>query len=521
MSVDPERRPGAEVHPAWDGFDELQPLDRHNRELAAHVHPADWQNPVPEGRYNLVVIGGGTAGLVTAAGAAGLGAKVALVERKLLGGDCLNAGCVPSKALIRASHAAHEVRRASRFGVRVPGPPEVDFPVVMERVRRLRAGIAPHDSASRFRDLGVDVYLGQARFAGEGIVQVGDRTLGYAKAVLATGGRASGLPIPGLAEAGSLTNETVFSLTELPPRLGIIGAGPIGCELAQAFARLGSRVSLFEVASGVLPREDRDAAAIIQQQLVEDGVEVICGARELTVAAGADGKHLRAESDGAARDVAVDEILVAVGRRPNLEGLDLETVGVEHDRGGVLVDDRLRTTNRRIYAAGDVCSRFKFTHAADAQARIVIQNALFFGRAKASALTIPWATYTAPEIAHVGLYPHEAEQQGVAIDTIRIDMRDVDRAILDGDERGFLKVHVLRGRDRIVGATAVARSAGDLISAVTLAMTAKQGLGAVARSIHPYPTQAEVLKKAADAYNRTRLTPRVKKLLKWLLAWQR
>ncbi|MBZ0115212.1 MAG: mercuric reductase [Thermoanaerobaculia bacterium] len=504
-----------------EGIEELRPLDDHNLRLAANVHPTDWENPTPQGRYNLVVIGAGTAGLVTAAGAAGLGARVALVERILLGGDCLNVGCVPSKALIRSAHVAAEVRDAGDFGVRVRGDVEVDFPAVMERMRKLRADISPHDSAARFRDLGIDVFMGEARFERDGVVRVGDSELRYSKAVVATGARAAAPPIPGLDGIQYLTNETVFSLTELPRRLGIIGAGPIGCELAQAFARFGSQVFLVEAEHGVLPREDPDAAALVLRQLERDGVRVLCCGRRLELAQEADGTHLKVESHDRHYDEVVDRLLVAVGRAPNVEGLNLEAVGVSFDRQGVKVDDRLRTTNRRIFAAGDVCSPYKFTHAADAQARIVIQNALFFGRSKASLLTIPWATYTAPEVAHVGLYEHEAESQGIAIDTFRVDMAGVDRAILDGDDSGFLKVHVKRGSDRIVGATVVARNAGDLVSEITLAMVAGKGLATLSRTIHPYPTQAEVIKRAGDAYSRTRLTPTVRRLFDRLLAWQR
>ena len=500
---------------------ELKPLDDHNLRLAANVMPEGWENPKPRGRYNLVVIGGGTAGLVTAAGAAGLGARVALVERKLLGGDCLNVGCVPSKALIRSAHAAAHVRDAGGYGIRVRGDVDIDFAAVMERMRRLRADISPHDSAARFTDLGIDVFLGQARFEKPGLVTVGDAELHYKTAVIATGGRAAAPPIPGLDEVPYLTNESVFSLTELPRRLGVIGAGPIGCELAQAFARFGSEVFLVEAEHGILPREDPDAAAIIRTELERDGVQVLCCGRGLRLDESSDGVHLYVDSHGGNYDIAVDQLLVAVGRRPNIEGLNLEAVGVAVDGIGVKVDDRLRTTNRQIYAAGDVCSSFKFTHTADAMARIVLQNALFFGRSKVSALTIPWATYTTPEVAHVGLYEKEAKERGVAIDTFRVDMSGVDRAILEGDDQGFLKVHVKKGGSRIVGATVVARNAGDLISEITLAMVAGVGLDTLARTIHPYPTQAEIIKKAGDAYNRTRLTPRVRWLFEKLLAWRR
>jgi pyruvate/2-oxoglutarate dehydrogenase complex dihydrolipoamide dehydrogenase (E3) component len=478
-------------------------------------------NPEPAGRYNLVVLGAGTAGLVTAAGAAGLGAKVALVERHLMGGDCLNVGCVPSKALIRCARAVAEVREASAYGVDVPGGVRADFARVMERVRRLRADISPNDSVRRFHEMGVDVFLGEGRFSGPDRVEVGGRTLRFARAVIATGARAAAPPIPGLAEAGHLTNETLFTLTELPERLVVVGAGPIGCEMAQAFARLGSRVVLVENARGVLPREDTDAAKIVAEALRRDGVEIRCATeiREVRRAAGGE-KSLVLHCDGKVGEILTDAILVAVGRAPNVEGLDLEAAGVAYDRSGVTVDDQLRTSNRRVFAAGDVCFRYKFTHTADALARIVIRNALFFGHARASALTVPWCTFTTPELAQVGLSEDEALKRGVAVDVLRLDLGDVDRARLDGDE-GLLKVVVKRGTDRILGATLVARNAGDMISEVTLAIVAGAGLKTIADTIHPYPTQAEVLKRAGDAWNRGRLTPPVKRLFAGLLAWRR
>lgn len=498
----------------------LRPWDAHNQELYANVHPPDWRSPAPASRYNLVVIGGGTAGLVTAAGAAGLGARVALIERHLLGGDCLNVGCVPSKALVRAARAAAEVGNAASFGVRVAGA-TVDFPAVMERMRRLRAGISPHDSAARFRELGVDVFIGDARFAGRDTVEVGGATLRFQKAVIATGARAAVPPIPGIAGVPYLTNETLFSLEELPRRLAVIGAGPIGCEMAQAFARFGSEVHLIEAGAGILPREDRDAAAIVQAALVRDGVKLLLGASGLSVARDAHGTLVAAEAQGRDHVIGVDALLVAAGRAPNIEGLGLAAAGVAFDSRGVQVDDRLRTTNPRILAAGDVCSRFQFTHAADFMARIVIQNALFGGRKRASSLVIPWCTYTSPEIAHVGLTDREAAARGMAVDTFTQELAKVDRAILDGEDEGFVRVHVRRGTDRIVGATVVAAHAGELIGELSLAMTARLGLGAIGAAIHPYPTQAEAIRKLGDLYNRTRLTPFVRRVFARWLAWQR
>ena len=402
------------------------PNDEHNQQLVANVHPVDWVNPEPAGRYNIVVIGAGTAGLITAVIAASLGAKVALIEKHLMGGDCLNVGCVPSKGMIRAARAWADLRNAAEFGLHVPAGVKYDFGAVMARMRKLRAGISHNDSAHRYAKLGVDVYIGSSRFTGSDAIQVdgpaGNRTLIFAKAAICTGARAAAPPTPGLKEAGYLTNETVFSLTELPSRIGVIGAGPIGCELAQSFARFGSQVYLIEAEHGILPNEDLDAADIVEQQMRRDGVTLLCCGKELKVQKTDAGKRMMVDSHGRQYDVTVDEILVGVGRAPNVEGVGLDTVGVEYDKSGVKVNHRLQTTNPRIYAAGDICSRYKFTHAADAMAQIVIQNALFphpLGLAYASveSLTMPWCTFTEPEIAHVGIYEKDAKIKGIEVET--------------------------------------------------------------------------------------------------------
>ena len=501
---------------------QMEPRDVYNEQLVSHVHPSDWQNPTPDGRYNLVVIGAGTAGLVCAAGAAGLGANVALIERHLMGGDCLNVGCVPSKAIISAARRAAAVRDAAEFGIGSEGGPKVDFGAAMERMRRLRAGIAPNDSAERFKGLGVDVYLGQAEFLDDNSVQVDGRTLNFSKAVICTGARAAAPSIPGLDTVAYLTNETIFSLTELPKRIGIVGAGPIGVEMAQTFARFGSEVFLVEAQHGILPREDPEAAARVMKSLQKDGVTVLCCGKELTLSPTEGGKvRMQVLAHEKGYDETVDHLLVAVGRAPNVEGLGLEKVGVEFDRKGIKVNDNLRTTNRRIFAAGDVCSPYQFTHAADFMARIVIQNALFGGRAKASALTIPWCTYTQPELARVGLIESEAREKGIEVDTFTQDLADVDRCILEGETNGMVRVHVAKGTDRILGATIVGGSAGDMIAEVTLAMTHGMGLKKIGSTIHPYPTQAEAIRRVGDLYNRTRLTPFVKKAMSKWLTWTR
>lgn len=487
----------------------ISPDDVHNQLLVSRVHPPDWVNPQPSDRYDLVVLGAGTAGLVVAAGAAGLGIglKVALIEKHLMGGDCLNVGCVPSKCMIRSSRVVAEMRDARSFGVIPPDTIEVDFPAVMERMRQLRAGISENDSADRFKKLGVDVFLGEASFLDRDRIQVSDRILNFKKAVIATGARAHDPEIPGLAEAGYLTNETVFSLTDRPRRLAVIGGGAIGCELAQTFQRLGCEVMLFHKHARLLDREDPDAAELLQQVFLEEGIRVILNCNIDQVRSSPEGKVIDANGES----FIVDEILVGAGRAPNVEGLNLEAVGVNYDRKGVKVNDYLQTTNPRIYAAGDICMDWKYTHAADAAARIVIKNALFspfgFGRSKLSSLTMPWVTYTDPEIAHVGIYESDDAE------LIKITLDKVDRAIADGETNGFIKLLHRKGSDEILGATIVARHAGEMISEITTAIIGKRGLNTLSTVIHPYPTQAEMIKKAADAYRRKLLTPTSRKLL--------
>ena len=506
MSADPARPPAL---PSRDADERLRDA----------VHPRGWINPEPRRRYDLVVAGGGTAGLVTAIGAAGLGARVALIERGLLGGDCLNTGCVPSKAILRSARAAAEARRAAAFGVRVDGV-AADFAAVMRRMRERRADISPHDSAERLRAAGVDVYFGEARFTGSSTIAVEGRTLPFRRAVIATGGRPAVPAIAGLDAVPYLTSETLFALTEQPRRLAIIGAGAVGCEMAQAFARLGTAVTLIDHDARVLPHEDADASAILARRLTADGVNVVLGAKIL----GASPAGLEISGPGAGSGAALesgaglgtgarlvsgaglqpcDQLLVAAGRSPNIEALDLAAAGVAFDAGGVIVDDHLRTTNRRIFAAGDVASQYKFTHAADALARIVIQNALFFGRKRASALVIPWCTYTDPEIAHVGSYGGEA---------ITIYLADVDRAVVDEEREGFVRVHHNRGR--LLGCTVVASRAAEMIGVAAHALTHGASLANLGSTIHPYPTLNNAFRAAGDAYARTRLTPPIQRLLR-------
>lgn len=486
-------------------------LDEHDRRLTALVRPSDYRNPAPASKYDLVVIGGGTAGLVCAAGAAGLGARVALVERSRLGGDCLNTGCVPSKAMLRSARLVAESRRGPALGVQSSA--HADFPAVMARMRARRADLAPADSAERFTSLGVDVFFGSASFSGPRSVSVGSENdtgrseLRFRKAVIATGSRPILPDIPSLSGTPFLTNESVFDLTTQPRELVVIGAGASGCELAQAFARLGTRVTLIESGAHVLPREDREAAAIVEASVRADGADVLLGT-QVTAVRWAEGRFA---VECGTRTTSADALLVATGRAPRVEDLGLDMAGVASSREGITVDDRLRTSNERIYAAGDVCSRYKFTHAADAMARIVVRNALFFGRARMSSLVIPWCTFTSPEVARVGAAGDEAAASGA--EAITIPLSSVDRAVVDEATDGFVRVHHRKGR--IVGATVVAPDAGDLISAIALVMRYGGSLADLSSAVFPYPTISIALRQAGDVYRRSAVTPRLKTALRY------
>jgi pyruvate/2-oxoglutarate dehydrogenase complex dihydrolipoamide dehydrogenase (E3) component len=471
------------------------------------VRPPGWHNPRLRDKYDLVVIGAGPGGLTAARGAAMRGAKVALVERALIGGDSLNVGSVPSKALIRTARIYADMRGTESFGSRTPDTIAVDFPAAMDRMRRVRSRLGRAVSAHRISEAGIDVYFGEARFAGSDTITVADNVLRFKKALIATGARALITPIPGLKETGYLTNETVFNLSECPRRLLVMGGGPLGCELAQAFCRFGSYVVIAQDDPMFLPREERDAAQVLSEALARDGVEVHLNTTVVAVRMEGTQKVVDMICAGDRFSVSVDEILVGLGRAPNVESLDLEAAGVLYDtEAGIHIDDFLRTSNPRIYAAGDVCLEHKFTHAAEASARIAMANALFRGRGRLSAMTIPWCTYTDPEIAHVGLYVREAWEKSIPVETFTVLMHDVDRAVTDGEDEGFVKIHVKQGTDRILGATIVARHAGEMIGGLSLAISAGIGLRALARVIHAYPTQVEAIKMAADAYHRARLT---------------
>ncbi len=408
------------------------------------------------------------------------------------------------------------MRHADRFGACVPESIEIDFAIAMSHMRRLRGRISRSDSINDLAAEGIDVFLGKGHFVSERVIEVDGARLRFDKAVIATGARPDTPTIPGLEQAGFLTNENVFDLTELPRRLLVIGGGPLGCELAQAFSHFGSQVIIVQNMPLFLPKEERDAAQLLSDAFARDGIEVRLNTLVTAVRTQGEEKIVEMLSDDYHSTVTVDAILTGVGRVPNTEELDLDKAGVDTaDDGSVRVDDFLRTRNHHIYAAGDVCLQHMFTHTADASARIVVRNALFPGRQRVSALTIPWCTYTDPEIAHVGLYVREANEQGISIRTFTVPLHQVDRAILDDEQTGFVKLHVAQKSDKILGATIVASHAGEMINEITLAMVAGIGLNTLASVIHAYPTQAEAIRMAANAYQRTRLTPFLSKLMRW------
>jgi pyruvate/2-oxoglutarate dehydrogenase complex dihydrolipoamide dehydrogenase (E3) component len=487
----------------------------HERERVANTRPSGWRNPQPGGHYQLAIVGAGPAGIVAAELAASVGARVALIERYAIGGVNLNAGSVPSKTLIRTSRIYADMRDAQHFGANVPDDVDVDFAAAMQRVQRVRARLSRDDSARRLATAGVDVYFGEARFIASDTLTVDGRTLGFRKALIATGARPHIPDIPGLAQAGYLTNDNVFELTELPRRLLVIGGGPLGCEQAQAFCRLGAQTTIVQDKPLFLGQEERDAAQILSEAFARDGIEVRLNTTALAVRMASGTKLVDLVSDDFRNTIGVDAILTGAGRTPNVEGLDLAAVGIDCDAGGrIRVDDFLRTGNANIYAAGDVCLERSFVDTATASARTAVQNALLGRNQRWSTVVVPSCTYTDPEIARVGLSVREANRLGIPVKTFTIPMHEIDRAITDSETAGFVKVHVRGRTDRILGATIVARHAGDMINEITLAMVAGIGLRRLSRVLHAYPTQAEAIRQAADAYNRTRLTPRVRARLR-------
>jgi pyruvate/2-oxoglutarate dehydrogenase complex dihydrolipoamide dehydrogenase (E3) component len=488
---------------------------------------AKWPRPARFDR-NLVVIGAGAGGLVSAYIAAAVKAKVTLIESHKMGGDCLNYGCVPSKALIRSAKLARQLRKAGDLGL-ADAQARVDFGAVMQRVQRVIRDIEPHDSVERYTSLGVEVLQGHARITSPWSVEVtqpdGTRqTLTTRSIVIAAGARPFVPPIPGLAESGCLTSDTVWQLTELPRRLVVLGGGPIGCELAQSFARLGSEVTQVEMVPRIMIREDPEVAELVAQSLRDDGVQLLTGHQAIRVESDDQGKRLVVKHAGGERAIAFDQLLCAVGRSPRVTGYGLEELGIAlTPRRTIETNEYLQTLYPNIFAVGDVAGPYQFTHTAAHQAWYAAVNALFgrFRSFKADYSVIPWATFTDPEVARVGLSETEAREQGVAHEVTRYGIDDLDRAIADGTAHGFVKVLTVPGKDRILGVTIVGEHAGDLLAEYVLAMRHGLGLNKILGTIHTYPTLAEANKYAAGEWKRAHAP---QKLLQWVQryhAWQR
>ncbi len=491
--------------------------DPHDARWLAELLPPGRQNPKAAPHYAVVVVGGGPAGLVVAMGAAGLGAKVAIIEAGLLGGDCLNVGCVPSKALLAAGHAAHATRGRPELGVDASAPADVDFERVMAHVREVRSRIAHHDGVARLEAAGVDVFLGRGTFVARDAVEVDGQRISFARAVIATGARAALPPIPGLAEADPLTNETVFALTRRPTSLVILGAGPIGVELGQAMARLGTRVTLVDQASQLLPREDADASAVVALQLQADGIVLRLGTKIVSVNRAGERTEVVVEGPEGPETLIGERVLVALGRQANVDGLGLAAAGVQATPRNVIVDDWLRTTNPHIFAAGDITGLSAFTHTADTMARIVLQNLLFVRSRRWSSAVVPTVAYTQPELGRVGPEPAAlAERSDLQVFTV--EMSDVDRGRTERATAGFARVHV-DPRGRIVAGTVVGEGAGETLHLLVLAMSRGIRVGSLASVMFAYPTRAEVVRKLGDAYNRQRLTPRTASWIRRWIGW--
>ena len=491
------------------------PTDPTDHQLIDLTRPPEWCNPASGQQYDLVVIGGGPAGLVSAVIAAGLGAKTALIEKYRLGGDCLQTGCVPSKALLASAKAIHLKQQDNGT------PSTIDFPQIMQRMREARLHLAHHDSAERLQQLGIDVFFGPAQFENRRTIRVDESHISFRRCILATGSRPAMPEISGLDQTSYLTNETLFSLAERPSRLTIVGAGPIGVEMAQAFRRFGSQVTLIDQASKLLPREEPEASQLLQEQFKREGIQLHLGNQVAEVKQQEQGHLVQLQSSSQTDAIRGDQLLIATGRQPNLAGLNLEAGGIQYSPRGVTVDARLRTSNRRVFAAGDVTGNQQFTHAADAMARLCVRNAFFFGRQRWPQHPVPHATYTDPEIAQIGLTTAEADRQGIRLDTYRESLSEVDRSVLEGHPQGLVIVHCKAGRGQVAGATVVGPQAGDLINSFSLLMSQDLSLSALSNTIHCYPTQSQVLQRMGDQFQRTRLTSFTARLLKRIIRSRR
>ncbi len=452
---------------------------------------------------NLIVIGAGSAGLVTAYIAAAIKSKVTLIEKHKMGGDCLNYGCVPSKALIRSARMCADMRRADSFGVNSVEP-EFDFKKIMERIQSIIKTIEPHDSVERYTSLGVECIIGEAKIITPHEVEVNGQTLSTRRIVVASGARPFVPPIEGLDQVKALTSDNIWQIETLPKRLTVLGGGPIGCELAQSFARFGTEVALVEMAPSIMIKDDKQAAQIVHQSLERDGVKILTGHKAVKVNNG-DSKELICETGETTVSIPFDEILVAVGRRANTENLGLEQLGVEiNPNGTVKTNEYLQTNIPSILACGDVAGPYQFTHTASHQAWYASVNSLFdkFKTFKVDYSVVPWVTYTEPEVAQVGITADQAEQQGLDVDTTIYELSGFDRALTESDTEGFVKVITPKGKDKVLGATIVAAHAGEMITEFTLAMKHGLGLNKILGTIHPYPTWMEANKFAAGNWKK-------------------
>ena len=490
---------------------------------------AKWTRPAKFDR-NLIVIGGGSAGLVTAYIAAATKAKVTLVEASEMGGDCLNTGCVPSKALIKSASVARQMRHADSYGIEAVTP-KVDFRAVMNRIHGAIATIAPHDSVERYESLGVEVLKGRARMIDPFTVEIalndgGTQRLTSRAIVIATGAKPTMPPIPGLADSGALNSDTLWDKLsdrdQVPARIAILGGGPIGAELAQSFARLGSQVIQIEAGDRILPREDPEVSELMTQALQEDGVEILTGHKAVGAGQDENGRWLKLETEEDTIRIQCDEIIVAVGRTPNLKNLGLEELEIPTDRT-VQTNEYLQTLYPNILAAGDVAGPWQFTHTASHQAYYAAVNGLFgdIHASKVDARVIPWATFTDPEVARVGISETEAKEQGIEVTVTRFELDGSDRAIADGATRGFVKVLTPKGKDRILGATIVGVHGGDLMAEFVLAMKHNLGLSKILGTIHIYPTLAEANKSVAGVWRKAHVNPRLTAIAERFHDWRR
>jgi pyruvate/2-oxoglutarate dehydrogenase complex dihydrolipoamide dehydrogenase (E3) component len=484
--------------------DHLSSNDEFTEKLTQNVFPSNWKNPKPSEIYDLVVIGGGPGGLTAASIARDLHAKVAIVEKNHLGGECLSAGCIPSKALIRCSRLAAEIHEASKYGIEVPPGWKVDFGAVMRHVHQLQATLSPHDAASHFQKLGIDIFLGAGHFISPSQLEVGGQVINFKKAIVVTGTQPIPLSVSGIEPSDYLTNQNIFTLSSLPRRLVTIGGGPINCELSQAFCRLGSQVTLITRGDTLLSKDESMATERLQKVIEMEGVRIVKNSQVRQIEKRGEEKivYLNNSSEG----IVADAILVGIGRIPAVEDLSLEKGSVAYDlKKGITTNDYLQTSNPNVYAAGDVCSPYKFTHISTELSKMAVLNALNGNHLNKNNLIIPWCTYTDPEIAHTGLTEKEAREKGISVEIAIVELSDNDRALLDGETIGFAKLLVKAGSDQIVGATLMTGHAGEMISEITVAMASDKGLFELAQSIHPFPTQAEVFRRAAQAILKSRL----------------